>query len=249
MREKIVIGNWKMNTSFSEAKQLVEELNKANKNNTKTAVLVPSLYINALQNLANKSIHIGAQNVSSFEKGAFTGEISAAMLNSMQVEYVAIGHSERRTIFNETDNIISEKIKISLENNLKPILCCGEALEVRKAGDFLDFVGKQIDFVLEKITANDMKNIIIAYEPIWAIGTGETASAAQAQEVHIYIRNIVKKHFGNEIADKTTILYGGSVKPSNAAELFAEQDIDGALVGGASLNAQSFIDIINANNG
>lgn len=247
MRKKIVIGNWKMNTSFEQAKQLVEELNNENKNNTQTAILVPSVYVVPLQSIANKAIAIGAQNVSSFEKGAYTGEVSASMLQSIQVEYVAIGHSERRTIFNETDDIILDKVKQALANILKPVLCCGEPLEIRKANTFLDFVGDQINFVLNNITADDMKNIIIAYEPIWAIGTGETATATQAQEVHVHIRNIIEKHFGNEIAHNTTILYGGSVKPSNAEELFSEKDIDGALVGGASLNAQSFVEIINAN--
>lgn len=247
MRKKLVIGNWKMNTSFKEALHLTEELNQLLDKQMEAVILVPFTHIKSLQEKCSTNVKVGAQNVSQFENGAYTGEISAEILDSLQVEYVTIGHSERRTIFAESNQIIAEKLEIALKYKLKPVLCCGEDLEIRKNGTYISFVENQLQDALKNISESEMKNIIIAYEPIWAIGTGETASAAQAQEVHLSIRNLLEKLFSKIIAENTTILYGGSVKASNAKELFSENDIDGALVGGASLNAESFVEIIKIN--
>jgi len=247
MRKKIVIGNWKMNTIFKEALLLTEEINTLITKETETVILVPFTHIKSLQEKCNANVIVGAQNVSQFENGAFTGEISAEILESLCVEYVTIGHSERRTIFAESNKIIAEKLAIALKYKLKPVLCCGEALEIRKNGTYISFVENQLKDALQNVSESEMQNIIIAYEPIWAIGTGETASAAQAQEVHLSIRNLLEKLYNKEVAQNITILYGGSVKASNAKELFSETDIDGALVGGASLNAKSFVEIIKIN--
>lgn len=248
MRKKIVIGNWKMNTGFEEALNLVLDINKLKGRNLEAIILTPFTHIKSVQEIACANLKVGAQNVSQFENGAFTGEISAEMLSSLNAKYVAIGHSERRTIFNESDEIVAAKLNAALKNNLKPILCCGEALEIRKAGKHIDFITQQLKAALANLTKEAMLQTIIAYEPIWAIGTGETASAAQAQEVHLKIRALVSELFDSKTAENTSIIYGGSVKPSNAKELFSEPDIDGALVGGASLNAESFVNIIKANN-
>jgi len=247
MRKKIVVGNWKMNTNLEGALNLVLDINELKGRKLESIILVPFTHIKVVQDVACPNLIVGAQNVSQYDCGAYTGEISSTMLESMGVQYVAIGHSERRTIFNENNEIISEKIKKALQNNLKPIVCCGEPLEERKKGNYLNFVEEQLKSALFSLSEKDMENIFIAYEPIWAIGTGETASAEQAQEVHKFIRNLLKEKFGENTAENTTILYGGSVKPNNAKELFSKKDIDGALVGGASLNAKSFVDIIKAN--
>lgn len=247
MRKKIVVGNWKMNTSLESALNLVLDINNLKGRKLESIILVPFTHIKVVQDVSCPNLKIGAQDVSQYDCGAYTGEISATMLESMGVKYVTIGHSERRTIFKEDNKIISDKIKKALGNNLHPIVCCGEPLEERKNNNYLQFVEKQIKSALYQLSEKDLKNIFIAYEPIWAIGTGETASSEQAQEVHKFIRNLLKDKFGNEIAENMTILYGGSVKPNNAEELFSKTDIDGALVGGAALNAQSFVDIIKAN--
>ena len=236
-----------MNTSIEIALNLVLDINELKGRELESIILVPFTHIKVVQDIACPNLKVGAQNVSQYDCGAYTGEISSTMLESMGVNYVTIGHSERRTIFNEDDNIISLKIKKALVNNLTPIVCCGEPLKERKSNNYLQFVENQIKTALFDLTEKEMKNIFIAYEPIWAIGTGETAGAEQAQEVHAFIRNLLKEKFGNEIANNTTILYGGSAKPNNAKELFSKEDIDGALVGGASLNAKSFVDIIKAN--
>lgn len=248
MRRKIVVGNWKMNTGFEEALNLVLDINKLKGRALEAIILTPFTHIKSIQEIACANLKVGAQNLSQFENGAYTGEISAEMLASLNAKYVAIGHSERRTIFNETDEIIAAKLQIALKNNLKPILCCGEALATRKAGTHIEFIEKQLKSALQALTKENMQRIILAYEPIWAIGTGETASAAQAQEVHQSIRALLTELYDAETAENTSILYGGSVKPTNAKELFSEEDIDGALVGGASLNAESFVQIIKANN-
>lgn len=248
MRKKIVIGNWKMNTGFEEALNLVLDINKLKGRALEAIILTPFTHIKSIQEIACTNLNVGAQNVSQFENGAYTGEISAEMLASLNASYVAIGHSERRTIFKEKNEIIASKLNIALKNKLKPILCCGEALAIRKEGKHIAFIKEQLKSALKGLSKADMQNIIIAYEPIWAIGTGETASAAQAQEVHKQIRKLLIALFDAETAENTTILYGGSVKPTNAKELFSEADIDGALVGGASLNAESFVQIIKANN-
>lgn len=248
MRRKIVVGNWKMNTGFEEALNLVLDINKLKGRALEAIILTPFTHIKSIQEIACANLKVGAQNLSQFENGAYTGEISAEMLASLNAKYVAIGHSERRTIFNETDEIIAAKLQIALKNNLKPILCCGEALATRKAGTHIEFIEKQLKSALQALTKENMQRIILAYEPIWAIGTGATASAAQAQEVHQSIRALLTELYDAETAENTSILYGGSVKPTNAKELFSEEDIDGALVGGASLNAESFVQIIKANN-
>lgn len=237
-----------MNTGFEEALNLVLDINKLKGRALEAIILTPFTHIKSIQEIACANLKVGAQNLSQFENGAYTGEISAEMLASLNAKYVAIGHSERRTIFNETDEIIAAKLQIALKNNLKPILCCGEALATRKAGTHIKFIEKQLKSALQALTKENMQRIILAYEPIWAIGTGETASAAQAQEVHKSIRALLTELYDAETAENTSILYGGSVKPTNAKELFSEEDIDGALVGGASLNAESFVQIIKANN-
>jgi triosephosphate isomerase len=244
MRKKIIVGNWKMNTNLELAYNLVIDINRLKGRELESIILVPFTHIKTLQEIARPNLHIGAQNVSQYECGAYTGEISASMLESLDIKYVTVGHSERRTIFNENDAIIAEKVKKALNYNLHPIVCCGESLEERKNGTYLNFVQEQIESALFDLKDSDIKNLTIAYEPIWAIGTGETASAPQAQEVHAFIRRMIEKKFGSKIAYNVTILYGGSVKPSNAKELFSEEDIDGALVGGASLDAKSFVEII-----
>lgn len=233
-----------MNTNLEIAYNLVLDINRLKGRELESIILVPFTHIKSLQEIACSHLYVGAQNVSQYECGAYTGEISASMLESIGVKYVTIGHSERRTIFNENNEIIAEKIKKALSYNLHPIVCCGEPLAERKSNNYLNFVKTQIESALFSLSEKELQNITIAYEPIWAIGTGETASAAQAQEVHAYIRNMLNEKFGNEIANNVTILYGGSVKPTNAKELFAEEDIDGALVGGASLDANSFVEII-----
>lgn len=246
MRKKIIVGNWKMNTSLEIAYNLVIDINKLKGRNIESIILVPFTHIKSLQEIACPNLKIGAQNVSQFDCGAYTGEISASMLESLGVKYVTVGHSERRTIFNENNDIIAKKIEQALKFNLHPIVCCGEPLEERKNKNYLNFISNQIESALFNMNSNDIKKLTLAYEPIWAIGTGETASASQAQEVHLHIRKMIANKFGNNIADNLTILYGGSVKPTNAKELFSEKDIDGALVGGASLDASSFVEIIKA---
>lgn len=245
MRKKIVIGNWKMNTSLSEAEQLLSSLNLLSHSSIETAVLVPFLYALTLQKLAKTHINIGVQNVSSEENGAFTGEISAAMLNSCAINYVCIGHSERRTLFDETDEIIAKKLKIALKHDLKPIFCCGEPLTIRNNNTYLEYIEKQLTAALLPLEEEQVSALIIAYEPIWAIGTGETASAEQAEEAHLHIRQFLSKHYSEQTAQNITILYGGSVKADNAKNLFSQKNIDGALVGGASLHAETFVQIIN----
>ncbi|MCD8528982.1 MAG: triose-phosphate isomerase [Chitinophagales bacterium] len=197
-----------------------------------------------MQEFAEERIGIGAQNVSRFNNGAYTGEISANMLQSLGVEFVIVGHSERRHYFKETDEIINLKIKQALQYNIVPIICCGETLEIRENGSYLTHIEVQLTQALQDISANDIQNCMIAYEPVWAIGTGKTATPSQAAEVHTHIRKVLQKLYDETVAANTTILYGGSVKASNAKELFSEDEIDGALVGGASLNAIEFTQII-----
>lgn len=236
-----------MNTNLELALNLVFDINELKGRELESIILVPFTHIKVVQDIACPNLKIGAQNVSQYNCGAYTGEISSTMLESMGVRYVAIGHSERREIFKEDNETIKQKVVTALENNLKPIFCCGEPLQERKNNNYLPFVKNQIKTALFDLSKEDMRNIFIAYEPIWAIGTGETASAEQAQEVHLFIRNLLKEKFDTETANNITILYGGSVKPNNAKELFSKEDIDGALVGGASLDAKSFVDIIKAN--
>ena len=248
MRKNVIAGNWKMNNDLKESEKLIVELKNLLQNekpNCDIIVCPPfTSLLEASKLLKGSSIKLGAQNMHFEESGAFTGEISASMLKSAGCEYVILGHSERRHIFGESDEVINKKIKKALSTGLKPIFCVGELLEERENGTTNDVVKRQVLKGLDGISADDMKNIIIAYEPVWAIGTGKTASPAQAQEVHEFIRDLIEIDYSLEVANDLVIQYGGSVKPDNAKELLSQKDIDGALVGGACLKADSFIGII-----
>lgn len=249
MRANIVAGNWKMNNTFEEADNLVFEIVEFLKNNNtgNTAVVVcpPAVYLELATDQASESeLLVGAQNISNFESGAYTGEISAAMLASMEVDYTLIGHSERRKYFGETNSVLAEKVNMALKHNIAPIFCCGEVLPEREAGKHFDVVKAQLEESLFHLNKTDFGNVVIAYEPVWAIGTGVTASPEQAQEMHAYIRSLVAGKYGKEAAENTTILYGGSCNAGNARELFANPDVDGGLIGGASLKAEEFIKIV-----
>jgi len=248
MRKTVIAGNWKMNNDLKESEKLIVELKNLLQNekpNCDVIVCPPYTSLSEASKLLKGSqIKLGAQNMHFEENGAFTGEVSASMLKSVGCEYVILGHSERRHIFGESNEIINKKIKKALSAGLKPIFCVGELLEERENGTTNDVVKKQILKGLAEISADDMKNIIVAYEPVWAIGTGKTASPAQAQEVHEFIRDLIEITYSLEIANDLVIQYGGSVKPDNAKELISQKDIDGALVGGACLKADSFVGII-----
>ena len=247
MREKIIAGNWKMNMLPNEAIDFITGLTPC-ANQTKHTVILCVPYTDLFYSLLTAqetNIHIDAQNVHWAEKGAFTGEVSAQMLSSIRTEYVIIGHSERRQYFSETDEIVNQKIKIALENSLKPIVCVGETLEQKEQGETEKIITKQVELALEGLNEEQVKQIIIAYEPIWAIGTGKTATSADANNSIKAIRNKIKELYGEAISENISILYGGSVKSSNAKELFETSDIDGALIGGASLKLDEFEKIIN----
>lgn len=249
MRKKIVAGNWKMNLLWSDAKALVNELDKKRSQfpeDVSVVIAPPAAYLSGIAALSIDDLELAGQNCSDKISGAYTGEISAAMLKSMTVDYCIVGHSERRSIFGETDELVAHKTKACLEASVSPIVCFGEQLEERKADNHFDVVKSQVKAAIEKLDADEMKNVILAYEPVWAIGTGETASADQAQEIHAAVRELVASQFDQSIADEITILYGGSVKPANANELFACEDVDGGLIGGASLKADDFLEIIKA---
>lgn len=247
MRRNLVLGNWKQNTIRQTASDLLIELVEAcklNPSNTELGVIPPAIFIDLAKSICTDStIEVGVQNVSKTQSGAFTGEIGADMAESCGVKYALIGHSERRAYFNETDTDLADKIMRCQENNLTAVYCVGENLEDRKSGNYLEVVKQQLNGVLSNVTNLQPAQLVIAYEPVWAIGTGETATADQAQEVHAMIRSLVNKKLGT--AD-ITILYGGSCKPSNAKELFSQKDIDGGLIGGASLNASDFLAIANS---
>jgi triosephosphate isomerase (TIM) len=248
MRRKVIAGNWKMHNDINESEILINSLKQLLKGksvNCDVIICPPFTSLTEASKLIEGSvIKLGAQNMHFEDKGAFTGEISASMLNSIGCEYVILGHSERRTIFNENDEMINLKIKKAIERGLKPIFCIGETLEEREKEITKDVVKRQMEKGLDGITSDQMKNIIIAYEPVWAIGTGKTATPEQAQEVHEFIRSLVNQIFSQSISESLVIQYGGSVKPENAAELLSQKDIDGALVGGACLKAESFLGII-----
>ncbi len=249
MRKKIAAGNWKMNMNYHEAMSLASAIaNEQIPENVTVILGVPFIYLKEINELTakNPNVWVSAQNVHQKDSGAYTGEISAPMLKSIDIPYVIIGHSERREYNCETPEILKDKVKIALENNLNVIFCCGEPLEIRKQGTHEDYVKDQIQKSLAGFASEDMEKITIAYEPIWAIGTGETATAEQAQAMHKSIRNYLNELFGKEVAGETSILYGGSVKPSNAVEIFGQADVDGGLVGGASLKVDSFAKIINS---
>jgi triosephosphate isomerase len=247
MRTPIIAGNWKMNTVIEDAKALVQDLKAlvSDVTNVEIVVCPPFISLAAVAEIIKgNNIGLGAQNVYWEKSGAFTGEISALMLKSTGCTYVIIGHSERRTYFHETDETVNKRIFAALGEGLKPIVCVGETLEERENGNTFDVVKRQITGGLAGLSTEHMKTLVIAYEPVWAIGTGKTANPEQAQEVHAFIRNLLAEIFGETTATETRIQYGGSVKPDNVTELMNQADIDGALVGGASLKADSFEKII-----
>ena len=251
MRKKIVAANWKMNLNLEEGKKLVDGIvaGMPTLNEQKEVVIAPPfvhLVQTAGQLQGKANIYLGAQNCYSEAAGAYTGEISAGMLKSVGAAYVIIGHSERREYFKEDNAMLAKKTDQGLANGLKVIFCCGEPLEIRDANTQNAHVEKQIKESLFHLDAAQLKNIVIAYEPIWAIGTGRTASAQQAQDMHAHIRAVIAAQYGKEAGENMSILYGGSCKPSNAGELFARPDVDGGLIGGASLKADEFIGIIDA---
>ncbi len=248
MRKKVIAGNWKMHYDLSESQNLISKLTSGlsgKKYNCDVIICPPFTSLSEASSLIKDTpVKLGAQNMYFQESGAYTGEISAKMLKSVGCEYVILGHSERRTIFKESDGLINEKIKAALKAGLKPIFCIGETLEERENGKEKEVLKRQLSGGLDEISLDEMKQIIIAYEPVWAIGTGRTATPAQAEEMHDYIRNYIQDDFNTETAENLIIQYGGSVKPDNARELLSQQNIDGALVGGACLKADSFIGII-----
>ena len=249
MRKQIAAANWKMNLSVEQAITLLDEIVSKNirlSENQEAVFGVPFPYLLlAKDKISNsKNYFVAAQNCYTKDSGAFTGEVSAAMLSSLDIKYVIVGHSERREYFSEDNQTLSLKVDVCLKNNLKPIFCCGESLEIREAGTQNDYVETQLKESLFHLDSSAIKDFVIAYEPIWAIGTGKTATADQAQEMHAHIRNVLAKKYGNEIAESISILYGGSVKANNAKEIFSKPDVDGGLVGGASLNATEFAEII-----
>ena len=250
MRKKIVAGNWKMNTTVPEGVELakaVVEKSAQLPENVGLIVAPPFTHLASVASvLKGSKVQLSAQNCADHEKGAYTGEVSVSMLASVGCQWTILGHSERRQYYGETDEKLVEKVKLALAGGLGVILCVGENLDQREAGKHFDVVTDQIKNVLYNFTADDMKKIIVAYEPVWAIGTGKTATAEQAEEIHACIRKVLADKFGAQVADDTTILYGGSCKPSNARELFAQKDIDGGLIGGASLKVADFKGIIDA---
>ena len=247
MRKKIVAGNWKMNTTVPEGIELAKAVAAKSAElpeNVGLIVAPPFTHLAAVaEAIKGSRIELSAQNCADHEKGAYTGEVSVDMLKSVGCKWTILGHSERRQYYGETDEKLVVKVRLALAGGLGVILCVGENLEQREAGKHFDVVKEQIENVLFNFTAEELKHIVVAYEPVWAIGTGKTATAEQAEEIHAYIRKVLAGKFGKEAAEDTTILYGGSCKPSNAAELFAMKDIDGGLIGGAALKPDDFIGI------
>lgn len=253
MRTKIVAGNWKMNLDFTEAEELLtgisEQLEAEGLPDVTVVICPPAVYLEMANDFAEDGgFYTGAQNLSDKTSGAYTGEISATMIQSVGADFVIVGHSERRAYFNETDELLKAKVHQAIRHDLVPIFCCGEVLEERNNGSHFEVVKRQLDISLFDLSEEDFGSVVIAYEPVWAIGTGVTASPDQAQEMHAYIRKLVAEKYGQEVAEETTILYGGSCNEKNAAELFGQADVDGGLIGGASLKVDSFIGIIKAFN-
>lgn len=248
MRTKIVAGNWKMNKTLQQTETLSAEL-AAKLPDTEAEVIVAPTFVNltaAVRGLENSTIQVAAQNMHFAANGSFTGEISAEMLLDIDVDLVILGHSERRSHFGETDELLAKKVKTALDNNIRIIFCFGEELEDRKSGNHFKIVESQLKNALFNLEASAFKNIVLAYEPVWAIGTGETASPEQAQEMHAFIRETIAAKYDASIANRISILYGGSVKPANAKEIFSKPDVDGGLIGGAALNCDDFIAIVKA---
>lgn len=251
MRKKIVAGNWKMNMNLEEGISFAKSVDQyfRQKPSTKAEVILCTPYIHLpgiSQIVKDSKVALGAQNCASEASGAFTGEVSAYMIKSTGADYVIIGHSERRTYYNEDDKLLNKKTILALNSGLKVIFCCGEVKAEREGNKHFIIVKRQLEEGLFTLPAEEIKNIVIAYEPVWAIGTGLTATPDQAQEMHKHIRGLVKEKYGNSIAENMTILYGGSCKPSNAAEIFSKPDVDGGLIGGASLKKEDFIGIVEA---
>lgn len=248
MRKNIVAGNWKMNNDLAMTESLITELKKQSQTSNAEVMIAPTFtnLWHAFEALRQSNIEVIAQNMHFAESGAYTGEISADMLKSVGVQTVILGHSERRAYFNETDDLLAKKVDAALRNNMRVIFCFGEELADRKSGKEETVVEAQIKHALFHLQADAFKHIILAYEPVWAIGTGETASPEQAQDMHAFIRKTLSKKYGDETANIVSILYGGSVKPGNAKEIFSKPDVDGGLIGGAALNAEDFYSIVNA---
>jgi triosephosphate isomerase len=250
MRKKIVAGNWKMNMTYDEGRKLTSEIVNMYKDEAISDVVVvlntPYPHLQSVKKLIGdtKGIFLGAQNCSDKEAGAFTGEVSAKILASFGVSYVILGHSERREYFKENNDILAAKVKQALAAGLTPIFCCGESLEIRNAGTHESNVKFQLTQGLFDLSLEDFSKVVIAYEPIWAIGTGKTATAEQAQDMHLALRRHISSKYGKEIANQTSILYGGSANPGNAKELFSKPDVDGGLIGGASLKSRDFMEIV-----
>jgi triosephosphate isomerase (TIM) len=249
MRKPIIAGNWKMNKTLPEATSFAEEVKSSvpSKEKVESVICAPALFLQSLvEATKNTDVEIGAQNMHFEESGAFTGEISPLALQDLGVKYVIIGHSERREMFNETDESVNKKALAAFKYNLLPIICVGEALEQRENGETMDLVGNQVKKALTGLTNEQVQQTVIAYEPIWAIGTGKSSTSADANEVCAHIRQVIAQQFSQDTADTVRIQYGGSVKPGNIKEYMAQPDIDGALVGGASLEAQSFLQLVEA---
>jgi triosephosphate isomerase len=246
MRKKIVAGNWKMNLNRKAAFQLIETIDSLKfSNNVEVIIAPPSIYLESFLGKV-KNFNISSQDVSANDNGAYTGEFSAAMLSSLSLKYSIVGHSERRLYHGETEEMIFNKAKQLLKSNMSPIYCCGELLEDRKSENHFKVVTSQLQPLLDNLNSDELEKFIIAYEPVWAIGTGLTAKPSDAQDMHSYIRALIKEKFSSSIADQISIIYGGSCKPDNAKELFSMEDVDGGLIGGASLDADSFSAIINS---
>ena len=248
MRQKIIAGNWKMNNSNIESLSLVKDLMKFDFSNDVRIIISPSFTQLGLVNeqVKNSNIEVASQNMHFSENGAYTGEISSSMLKSSGIFISILGHSERRTYFNETDEILKQKVDKAINENMEIIFCIGEELNYRKSGNHYEYIKVQLENTVFSQPYESWKNIIIAYEPIWAIGTGETASPDQVQDMHLFIRSIISEKYNKSLADTVSIIYGGSVKPSNANEIFSQSDVDGGLIGGASLKSEDFAAIVNA---
>lgn len=249
-RKNIVAGNWKMNLDYEQGVSLFSEIAHMAKDEVigqqEIVVCSPFIHLSSIAKLSGDiaNVHVGAQNIHQVESGAYTGEISASQVKSVGAEYVILGHSERRAYFHESDELLADKVDTALRHGLVPIFCIGETKEERESGKFFDVIQGQLEKGIFRLSESDFSKVVLAYEPVWAIGTGLTASPEQAQEVHAFIRDAIAKKYNQGVADATTILYGGSCNPSNAPTLFSQKDIDGGLIGGASLKSRDFIDIV-----
>ena len=249
MRKKIVAGNWKMNCTISETQHLLDDLKNSDSSQREASLIVAPTFTNlqyASTALKDTDIAVAAQNMHHQDKGAFTGEVSASMLQSIEVRTVILGHSERRAYFAEDDELLAQKVSTAVDKQMNVIFCFGESLQERKEQRHFEVIASQLRKALFQLSVDQWQYIVLAYEPIWAIGTGETATPQQAQQMHAFIRQTIATNYSQDLADKVSILYGGSVKPANAKDIFAQPDVDGGLIGGASLNAESFLSIANA---